>query len=141
MVKETQRKEKIICNFCGEPVRYYKLKYVAKLFNVEQNPVVLYFCSKECKFDWIYQTQKKIKTKTEMSKKVIFGTWNNICLTKLKERGRLTQQQWGEEMGYENSFNMHKIIKNNIDKLKITKSPTTNLKFYEIKEGVKIKND
>ena len=70
-----------------------------------------------------------------MSKKV-FRTWDDWCLIKLKEIGRSTQQEWAKAMGYENSFNMNKVVENNIDKLKITKLSTSRLKFYKVKEDV-----
>ena len=43
-------------------------------------------------------------------------------------------QQWATAMGYENSYNLDKTIKNIRDKLKITSSSTNRLKFYEVRE-------
>ena len=68
--------------------------------------------------------------------KTIFRTWDDWCLIKLKEIGRSTMNEWGKAMGYEFGFNMNKVIKNNINKLRITKTSTNRLKFYEVKEGI-----
>ena len=73
--------------------------------------------------------------------KVVFRKWEEWCLLKLKEIGRSTMNEWGKAMGYEFGFNMNKVIKNNIDKLKITKTNTSRLKHYEVKEDVYFKED
>ena len=70
-----------------------------------------------------------------MSKKV-FRTWDDWCLLKLKELGKSTMARWATAMGYKNNFNMNRMVENNIDKLKITKTSTSRLKFYEVKEDV-----
>ena len=70
-----------------------------------------------------------------MTEKTKFMTWDNICLNKLKEIGRSTQQQWAEAMGYTHACCMTNTIKNNKDKLIITTSVTRkNKEFYEVKE-------
>lgn len=88
---------------------------------------------------------KKGKTKKSeedlSKKKAIFRTWNDWCLIKLKEIGRSTQLQWAAAMGYTYSCSMDKIIKNNIDKLEITKLSDSRLKFFKIKEDINFKRD
>ena len=71
-----------------------------------------------------------------MTEKEIYHTWDTWCLLKLKELGRSTMEKWAKAMGYKNNFNMNRVVENNIDKLKITKTSTGRLKYYEIKEGV-----
>ena len=74
-------------------------------------------------------------------KKTIFRTWNDWCLIKLKEIGRSTQQQWATAMGNTYGCSMDKIIKNNMDKLEITKLSNSRLKFFKIKEDINFKGD
>lgn len=71
-----------------------------------------------------------------MNEKKEFRTWDNWCLKKLKERGRLTLIQWATAMGYKNSGNISNIVKHNTDKLKITKNSVGRVKFYELREDV-----
>ena len=65
----------------------------------------------------------------------MFRTWDDWCLLKLNELGKSTMQQWATAMGYENSYNLDKVIKNIRYKLKITSSATSRLKFYEVREA------
>lgn len=68
------------------------------------------------------------------SKKKKFMTWDTMCLQKLKEIGRSTQQQWAEALGYRHASNLNKVIKNNKNKLIITMPKTRkNRRFYEVK--------
>lgn len=71
-----------------------------------------------------------------MNKNEVYHTWEDWCLIKLKELGRITMKRWAKAMGYKNNFNMNRMVENNIDKLKITESSTSRLKLYEIKEDV-----
>ena len=82
---------------------------------------------------------KKLKSKNK--KKETFKIWDMWCLLKLQEIGKSTMNQWGEACGYNHGYGLAKIIKNNIDKLKITPSPaiTRVRRLFEIKEGVIIR--
>ena len=71
-----------------------------------------------------------------MKERNVFHTCDDFCLIKLAEIGKSTLKRWGKAMGYKNTPNMSRTIKNNLDKLKITNASTGKLKFYEIKEGV-----
>jgi len=55
--KKAQEREK--CEHCGKKVRHYNSECYTKHINIEHNPAVLYFCCKECKLKWIFQTQEK----------------------------------------------------------------------------------
>ena len=68
--------------------------------------------------------------------KTVFRTWDDWCLIKLKELGKSTMKKWAKAMGYVNNFNMDRIVKYNNDKLKITISHASRLKFYEVKEDI-----
>lgn len=47
------------CETCGKNIKHYLIKKGNnKHFNVQSNPMLLYFCDRECKFKWIFQTQK-----------------------------------------------------------------------------------
>ncbi|KKN57625.1 hypothetical protein LCGC14_0559970 [marine sediment metagenome] len=64
-----------------------------------------------------------------------YNTWDNWCLKKLKELGKLTLTEWAIAMDYKFSSSMNVIVKRNKDKLKITKF-TGRVKIYEIREDV-----
>lgn len=68
--------------------------------------------------------------------KIIFRTWDTWCLLKLKELGKSTMKKWATEMGYINNFNMDRIVKKHADKLNISISSSSRLKYYEIKKDV-----
>ena len=74
-----------------------------------------------------------------MNKNEVYHTWDIWCLIKLKELGKSTMEKWAKAMGYKNNFNMNSIVKRNIDKLNITISSTSRLKFYEVKKDVVFK--
>lgn len=69
-----------------------------------------------------------------------FHTWDTWCLLKLEDLGRISKRQWAFEMGYNYPICLDKMIKNNIDKLKITHVGWGNKIYCEIKDGVKIRN-
>ncbi|KKL68075.1 hypothetical protein LCGC14_2128630, partial [marine sediment metagenome] len=57
-------------------------------------------------------------------------TWDNWCLKKLKELGKLTLTEWAIAMDYKFSGSMDNIAKQNKDKLKITKTSTGRVRLY-----------
>ena len=71
--------------------------------------------------------------------KIIFRTWDNWCLIKLKELGKSSMERWAKAMGYKNNFNMNRVVENNINKLNITETSASRLKLYEVKEDVVFK--
>ena len=71
-----------------------------------------------------------------MVEKIVFHTWDDWCLIKLKELGKSTMEEWAKAMKVSFSFTMNKIVMDNIDKIIITKSSTSRLRFFKIKEGV-----
>lgn len=77
---------------------------------------------------------KKLKSKNKKNKE--FFTWDQFCLFKLQEIGKSSMRQWAEAMGYNNANSLCSIIKHNSDKLKITPTPTSVRRSFEIKEGV-----
>ncbi len=74
-----------------------------------------------------------------MSNKDVFRTWDDWVLLKLKQIGRSTIKQWASAMGYNHSNSLQSIIKDNKNKLKITRRNSQigrKACFYEVKEGV-----
>lgn len=54
-IKDKLIKEELItCEFCSNPLNERHVK----LINVAHNPNVICFCSRDCKFNWIYRRQQ-----------------------------------------------------------------------------------
>lgn len=74
----------------------------------------------------------------EIKEKKLSDTWDNWCLRKLKELGRLTLRQWVEAMGYKNSGFMANMVKQFVKEGKVTvkKGKSSRLNIYEISNTV-----
>lgn len=73
--------------------------------------------------------------------KLIFRTWNNWCLLKLKEIGKSTLKQWADAMGYNAPEVMKKMAEQMAEngKLNINRTESGRGNTYEIKDNVVFK--
>jgi len=61
-IEESNIVLKKLCEFCGKPLKLSKRNYDRPhkfvFINIAQNPSDHYFCSKKCKYDWIFNSYK-----------------------------------------------------------------------------------
>lgn len=62
-----------------------------------------------------------------------FHTWEEICLLKLQELGKITKKEWATAMGFNYTISLDKTIKNNRDKLNITQEAKRKPIYCEIR--------
>ena len=67
-------------------------------------------------------------------KKPIFKTYEQMCLDKLEELGKITLIEWARAMGYVNQNSMAKIVKRLKDDLIVTRNTSRRLRYYEVKK-------
>lgn len=73
-------------------------------------------------------------------KKVIFKTWDQMCLDKLSELGRSGLSKWAKAMGYANAGNMAKTARILIEEGLVRDFPNPGghvRRYYEAVEGLK----
>lgn len=74
----------------------------------------------------------------KVKEKLIFHTWEDWCLIKLKELGKSTLKKWATAMGYDNSGNLTKMVEKLTEagKLNVTKGKNIQHNIYEVKDDV-----
>jgi len=74
----------------------------------------------------------ELDVKTKCKEKEIFGTWDEICLDKLKEIGKASLTEWATAMDYKNSGSMVKPAKNLEEqgKIRVIRNKSGKIKKY-----------